>query len=235
MRFSIFLGWFFLLSVCTNVTAVNMARAPELSSGLPPNTRLTKLGDEIFLNGMPAEVVGIAVPASIKETAVFFARKWVTEGWKVNVERLGDSVHVMATNDVYQRVATLGKTGDNTTEGSLSLTDIPLRMKNGGGPKLPVGEHLQKPTGTVVLNEIRIRDQIGESILTTMTNSFNVEQNAAFYQERMVEQGWKEARRKNVDEAKSVILVFVQAKKEATFTIIRKDQQTFTTVNWINK
>ena len=211
-----------------------MARAPELESGLPVNTKLTKLGDEIYLNGIPAQIVGIAVPASIKETAVFFAEKWVLEGWKVRVERNNDLVLVISSNEVFQRVASLTKTGNASTEGSLSLTDIPLRLKNGGGHQLPVGEHLQKPIKTVVLNEIRIRDQAGESILTTMANDFNVEQNAAFYQERMVEQGWKEKRRKTVAEGQSVILVFAQANKEATFTIVRQQQQTFVTVNWIN-
>ena len=211
-----------------------MARGPELGSGLPANTKLTKLGDEIYLNGIPAEVVGIAVPASIKETAVFFARKWASEGWAVKVERNGDLILVMSSNDVFQRVASLTKTGEASTEGSLSLTDMPLRLKNGGGPQLPVGEHLQKPSSTMVLNEIRIRDQAGESIFTTMANDFNVEQNAAFYQERMVEQGWKEKRRKTVVEGKSVILVFAQANKEATFTMVRQKQQTFVTVNWIN-
>ena len=211
-----------------------MARSPELESGLPANTKLTKLGDEIYLNGIPAEVVGIAVPASIKETAIFFARKWASEGWTVRAERSGDLVLVTSSNEVFQRVASLTKTGEASTEGSLSLTDIPLRLKNGGGRQLSVGEHLLKPVNTKVLNEVRIRDQAGESILTTMINQFNVEQNTAFYQERMVEQGWKEKRRKTVEEGKSVILVFSKANKEATFTVIRQMQQTFVTVNWIN-
>lgn len=222
----------FVFLVCTSAFA---SAAPDLLSGLPPKTMLTKLGDEIYLNGMLTEVVGIAVPASIKDTAVFFAEKWVTEGWKVTVDRVNDIVYVMSVNDTYQRVASLSKTGNASTEGSLSLTDIPLRLKNGGGFLLPVGEHLLKPLNTAVLNEVRIRDQLGESIMTTMINSFNVEQNAAFYQERMVEQGWKETRRKTVEEGKSVILVFAQAKKEATFTLMRQEQKTLVTVNYIAK
>lgn len=232
MWFPNLLGWSFLL-VCTTSAAINMARAPDLESGLPANTKLTKLGDEIYLNGFPAKIVGIAVPASIKETAVFFARKWALEGWNVNVERNGDLILVMSNTDTFQRVASLNKTGDASTEGSLSLTDLPMRMKNGGGYQLPVGEHLQKPIKTMVLNEVRIKDQLGESILTTMANDFNVEQNTAFYQERMVEQGWKEKRHKTVEEGKGVILVFVQGNKEATFTMIRQKQQTFVTVNWV--
>lgn len=228
-----FVGWLTLF-FCTNSLAINMALAPDLESGLPTGTKLTNLGDEIYLNGMPTKLVGIAVPASIKETASFFAKKWASEGWNVNVERNGDLIVVMSSTDVFQRVASLNKTGNNSTEGSLSLTDIPLRLKNGGGFKLDVGKHLLKPTGTKVLNEVRIRDQLGESILTTLTNDFNVEQNAAFYQERMVEQGWKEKRHKTVEEGKSVILVFAQGNKEATFTVIRQKLQTFVTVNWIS-
>ena len=201
---------------------------------MPVGTKLTKLGDEIYLNGVPTEIIGIAVPASIKDTAVFFARKWALEGWKVKVERNEDQIVVMSSNDTFQRVAALTKTGEASTEGSLSLTDIPLRMKNGGGSQLPVGEHLLKPTNTMILNEVRIRDQAGESIFTTMANGFNVEQNSAFYQERMVEQGWKKKRYKTVVEGQSVILVFARANQEATFTIMREKQQTLVTVNWIN-
>lgn len=220
------------LLACTSLFA---AGAPNLSSGLPPKTTLTKLGDEIYLNGMFTEVIGIAVEGSIKDTSVFFAKKWASEGWKVTVERANDIVYVMSVNETYQRVASLSKTGEFTTEGSLSLTDIPLRLKTGGGVLLPVGEHLVKPLNTTVLNEVLIRDQLGESVTTTMINSFNVEQNTAFYQERMVEKGWKEAKRKTVEEGRTVILVFAQAKKEATFTILRQDQRTLITVNWINK
>lgn len=223
------------LFICTGATAGNFGGAPNLSSGLPLNTRLTKLGDEIYLNGMPAEIIGIAVPASIKDTAVFFANRWASEGWKVSVERAGDLVLVMSVNDVYHRVASLSKTGDASTEGSLSLTDIPLRLKNGGGLKLPVGEHLLKPTNTSVLNEVRIRDQTGETIFTTVVNSYSVEQNAAFYQERMVEQGWKETKHKTVEVGKSAILVFAQARKQATFTIMRQNEQSLITVNWVSQ
>jgi hypothetical protein len=209
--------------------------SPNLNSGLPPKTQITKLGDEIFLNGIPTEMIGIAVPESIKNTSAFFANKWIAEGWRVNIERNGDLIVVMSSNDRLQRVATLNKTGDNTTEGSLSLTDLPQRLKDGGGPSVPVGEHLIKPMNTMVLNEVRIRDQQGESIMTTLANNFDVEQNAAFYRERMVEQGWKETRHKTVVEGKGVIVVFTKPGKEATFTMVRQSRQSFVTVNWINR
>ena len=230
-----FLNLFILLFslVCTSAVAINIAKPPDLESGLPANTKLTKLGDEVYLNGIPAKVVGIAVPASIKETAIFFARKWALEGWVVTVDRNDELILVMSSNDTYQRVASLTKTGDASTEGSLSLTDFPFRLKNGDGYQLPVGKHLQMPVNSRILNEVRIKDQSVESILTTLSNEFNVEQNAAFYQERMVEQGWKEKRRKTVEEGKGVILIFAQGNKEATFMIVREKLQTFVTVNWV--
>ena len=92
-----------------------------------------------------------------------------------------------------------------------------------------------KPVKSMVLNEVRIRDAVGESIMTTLTNPFDVEQNAAFYQERMVEDGWKLKRRKTVEENKSLILVFEKPGKESTFTFVRQKRQSFVTVNWINR
>lgn len=230
-----------LLVVCLlclahgTLAALEAERNDSVAAGLPLNTKLTRLGDEIYLNGVPAEVVGIAVPASIRETSLFFAKKWNADGWRVNVERNGDFIAVTSTNGKLQRVAMLTKTGENSTEGSLSMTDMPLRMINGGGPQLPVAEHLPKPMKTMVLNEVLVRDATGESILTTLTNGFDVEQNAAFYRERMVELGWKEKRHKTVVEGKGVIIVFERPRKEATFTVVRQQRQTFVTVNWLNR
>lgn len=216
--------------------ASGLEPAPEGSGipGLPRNTKLTKLGDEIFLNGIPAEIVGIAVPASIRETALFFAKKWKADGWRVNIQRNGDFIAVTSDNGKIQRVAMLTKTGEDSTEGSLSMTDIPLRMTKGDGLQLPVGEHLPKPVKTMVLNEVVVRDESGESILTTMANDFDVEQNAAYYRERMVELGWKERRHRIVAD-RHVVAVFEQPRKEATFTFVRSGRQTFVTVNWINR
>lgn len=224
---------FVLLAWCAAITSRPAAAVPA-DPGMPPGTQITKLGDEVYLNGIRAEVIGIAVPASIKQTAVFFARKWTVDGWTVNVERNGDLIAIMAVNGKLQRVATLTKTGESSTEGSVSLTDIPQRMLDGGGPQLPVGEHLPKPHHTLVLNEVRVRDAAGESIFTTLANGFDVEQNAAFYQERMAEQGWKQKRHKTVVEGKSVIEVFERPGQEAEFTFVRQARQTFVTVNWIN-
>ncbi len=234
MRKYIFIAWISYLA-CTPLAALEETRGSGITAGLPLNTKLTKLGDQIFLNGIPTEIVGIAVPASIRETALFFAKKWEADGWRVKIERNGDLIMVTSNNGKLQRVATLTKTGDNSTEGSISLTDMPLRLINGGGPQLPVAEHLPKPIKTIVLNEVLIRDQAGESILTTLSNGFDVEQNAAFYRERMVELGWKEKRYKNVVQSQGVIIVFERPGKEATVTVVRRERQTFVTVNWINR
>lgn len=221
--------------LCPVVVAAELALRPGLDAGLPANTKVTNLGDEVTLNGIPTQIIGIAVPASIKATVGFFADKWAREGWHVKVDRNGDLLVVMSTNGTLQRVATLTKTGEATTEGTLSVTDLPRRLANDEGPPTPIAGHLVKPVNTLVLNEVRIRDEQGESIMTTLANGFDVEQNAAFYQERMVELGWKEKRHKTVIEGKGVILVFQRPGKEATFTVVRQSRQTFVTVNWINR
>lgn len=224
-----------LLALSSLVAAQPSINNFTLNNGLPPKTKVTKLGDEIYLNGVPTLMIGIAVPMSIKETSKFFGNRWSAEGWAVNLDKSGDLILVTATDGTFQKVASLTKTGAESTEGSISLTDMPLRLKTGEGYQLPVGEHLMKPVKSMVLNEVRIRDAVGESIMTTLTNPFDVEQNAAFYQERMVEDGWKLKRRKTVEENKSLILVFEKPGKESTFTFVRQKRQSFVTVNWINR
>lgn len=215
--------------------ALPSAGALSADSGLPPGTKVTKLGDEIYLNGIPALIIAIASPVSVKEASKFFTDRWSADGWKVTLGRNEDDILVMATDGNYQKVASLSKTGPNSTEGSISLTDMPLRLATGEGEQLPVGTHLIKPINSMVLNEVRIRDSTGEAITTTLTNQFDVEQNAAFYEERMVEDGWKMKKRKTVEDSGSVIEVFDKPGKESTFTFVRSGRQSYITVNWINR
>lgn len=180
-------------------------------------------------------MIGVAIPLSIKEASKFLGDVWSKDGWTVNLERSGDLVLVMAVDGHFQKVASLNKTGADSTEGVISLTDMPNRLATGEGEQLPIAEHLIKPVNSTVLNEIRVRDGSGEAITTTLTNNFDVEQNSAFYQERMVEDGWKLTRKKTVTEGSGVILIFSKPEKEATFTFVRQKRQSFITVNWINR
>lgn len=226
----------FILSSCFLIPVEAFSiQKNGLNAGLPQGTKITQLGDEIYLNGIPALMIGVAIPFSIKESAKFLGDQWSRQGWTVNLERNGEMVLVMAIDGEYQKVASLNKTGLNSTEGVISLMDLPKRLASGNEEQLPIAEHLLKPVNTTVLNEIRVRDVLGEAITTTLTNNFDVEQNSAFYQERMVEDGWKMVRKKTVIEGGGVILVFTKPKKEATFTFVRVKRQSFTTVNWINK
>jgi hypothetical protein len=228
---------FFLLSlsIFTSRGVFSQPTISNIENGLPAKTKITKLGDEVFLNGVPTLIVGIAVPMAIKDVVKYIGGRWSADGWKVNIDKDKDLIMVVAIDENYQKVASLTKTGEDTTEGSISLTDFPRRLRTGEGKQLPVAEHLIKPVNTIILNEVRIRDIMGESITTTMTNDFNVEQNVAFYQERMMEQGWKQKKNKTIEDGRGVILILEQKKQEATFTFVRTHKQTFVTVNWINR
>lgn len=228
---------FIIKSTLITLLIINNAQAANstviLERGLPSNTQVTQVGTEVYLNGLPTLMIGIAVPMSIKDTAKFLGNQWAEEGWKVTLEKRVDLIMVIAVDENYQKVATLNKTGENKTEGAISLTDLPRRMRTGKGENAPVAEHLVKPINSMVLNEVRIKDAVGDSIMTTLTNSFNVEQNSAFYEERMVELGWKRKKKRTIQEGASIILVFEKKNQESTFTFVRTKQQTFVTVNWV--
>jgi hypothetical protein len=203
--------------------------------GLPEETTVSKLGDEVYVNGIPAEIVAIAVPDSVKNTASYFLKRWTEAGWKTNLQRNGDYIIVSATDLNVQQVATLIKTGEHKTEGTLSVTDLPARLADGKGSDYEVGKHLPKPMNTLVLNEVKVRDDVGESIMTTLANYYDVEQNTAFYRERMFELGWTERKLKHMPDGKATVLVFERPGREATFTILLQNRQTFITVNWLSK
>jgi hypothetical protein len=187
------------------------------------------------VNGLKLDVIGISVPLSIKDTSLFFLAKWSQEGWKTSIERNGDFIFVNATNYKVQKVASLTKRGDQKTDGSISVSDLPYRLSVGKKTDLEVGKHLPKPLNTVVMNEVLTRDKMGESIMTTLMNGYSQEQNSGFYRERMVELGWREQKNKVLPDGKGTILVFEKAGQEATFTFFVQKGQNFITVNWLTK
>jgi hypothetical protein len=237
MRLVLSVSW---LVVCTLIVLTTTQASAQLSEegerfGLPEETTVTKVGDEVFVNGVPMEMVAIAVPDSVKNTATYFLKRWTEAGWETNLERNGDYIIVSAVDLNVQQVATLIKTGENKTEGTISVTDLPSRLAEGKGGDYEVGKHLPKPKNTLVLNEVKVRDAVGESIMTTLANYYDVEQNTAFYRERMFELGWSERKLKYTPDGKATILVFDQPGREATFTILLQNRQTFVTVNWLEK
>lgn len=231
---NIFIFFLLVFSTLISKSVLSQVSISNIENGLPPKTKITKLGDEVFLNGLPTLIIGVAIPMSIKDATIYISEKWGANGSNVNLDKNKDLIFVTTFDENYQKVASLSKTGDDSTEGSISLTDIPRRLRTGKGDLIPVAEHLIKPVKTIILNEVKVRDIIGESITTTMTNDFNVEQNVAFYQERMVEQGWKQKKKKIVEESGNTILILEKKKQEATFIFIRESSKTIITVNWIN-
>ena len=232
LRKSVFLLYISVIFLPINSSAQDFESS--LSIGLPKETQITKLGTNIYLNGIPTSMIGIAVPLSIKKLSNIIGDRWSADGWRVTLEKRTDLIMVIAITEDFQKVASLTSTGENSTEGSISLTDIPRRLRTGKGEMVAVGGHLIKPVNSMVLNEVKITDLTGESITTTLTNQFNVEQNSAFYEERMVELGWKMKRKKTIEEGKSVILELIRKNQEASFTFVRASKQTFITVVWIN-
>lgn len=205
------------------------------SGGLPKGTQVTSVGEKIFINGIPTTMIAVAMDQPIQQAATFFYEQWESEGWTMNLNREGDYIIVSASNRTHQKVATLVKTSNETSEGSLSITDLPRRMLEGIGSEYTVAEHLPKPLNTMVLNEVKILDSTGESIMTTMGNYYDVEQNVAYYKERMFELGWREKKISRPKDKEGVILIFTKPGKEANFTVFRQGKQVFVTVNWLSK
>jgi hypothetical protein len=117
------------------------------------------------------------------------------------------------------------------------MSDLPARMEQDIDTKAPVlAKHLRKPPGTVILNEVRTVDMVGESILTTMTNNFDMEQNIAFYQEDRAAEAWKLSFKKTAEDNGGTVMRYVSPKQqEATYTFTRGAGQTFVVVNWITR
>ena len=212
-----------------------------LLEGIPKNWGTTRVADEIEVNGLPILIFQVEGPQTLREAAVVIATAWASDSWKVTSKAAGHEVQIIGVRDGWLKQANLSSgvsdSGGKATQGYLSLSDLPARMKADIDTKAPVlAKHLRKPSGTVILNEVRTVDKAGESILTTMTNNFDLEQNIAFYEEDRAAEAWKLSYRRVSQEDGGTVVKFVSgANHEATYTFTRRAGQTFIVVNWVTR
>ncbi|MBC7489620.1 MAG: hypothetical protein H7240_06195 [Glaciimonas sp.] len=149
----------------------------------------------------------------------------------------GHEIQIIGLKDGWLKQANLSSSNIKTTKGYFSLSDLPTRMKTNIDTKARLLEkHLCKPSGTLILNEVRALDKSGDSILTKMINNFDLEQNSAFYEKDRAGKTWKPAyRRVDPDNGGTVIKFISCASKEVTYTFTRSAGQTFIVVNWITR
>lgn len=230
MKYSV---WRFLLflSVLPFVSSLTALADVALTDGLPPSTVVYEMGESVHVNGVPLKVVAISVSKPIQEVGTFFYKHWLDQGWTTELRRHGESIIVSGSNRQYLKTVSLTKSGESKTEGSISLSNLPTRLAKGIGADYAVGEHLPKPLNTLVLNEVKVRDAKGESIMTTMSNFFDEEQNINFFRLSMSDRGWKERKFSRPGNGKNGILIYAKGRQETTFTIVRQGNQVFVTAN----
>lgn len=209
---------------------------PLLLDDMPRSWTKLRLADEFEVNGLPLLIYEITGTEKLKDAATATAATWSKNGWQVTSKSVGEGLEITGIKGPWMKHARLMQDKEGI-KGHFSLSDLPGRMSAPNNDPPPVfGKHLPKPTGTMVLNEVRTVDKVGESILTTMANGYDVEQNTAFYEEAMVSMGWKLGFKRTVPENGNKIMKYVLSdKKEATFTFVKEGRQTHVVINWITR
>jgi hypothetical protein len=210
---------------------------PLLIDDMPRAWTKLRLADQIEVNGLPMLIYEITGTETLKEAAAATAAAWAKNGWQVTSKPVESGVEITGIKGPWMKHARLMPGKEKGIKGHFSLSDLPGRVAAPSNEPPPVfGKHLRKPTGTVVLNEVRTVDMAGESILTTLVNDYDIEQNSAFYEEAMVSLGWKLGFKRTVRENGNKVLKYVlKDGKEATFTFTREERQTFVVVNWVTR
>jgi hypothetical protein len=208
-----------------------------LLEGVPRNWSKTRLADEIEVNGLPMLIYEVEGPLKLHEAAVLLAGGWAREKWQVTAKADGHEVQIVGIKGDWLKQAKLSSGDRKQTQGYLSMSDLPARMEAGSDARAPqLGRHLRKPPGSVLLNEVRTVDMAGESILTTLTNTFDREQNVAFYQEDRAAQAWTLAFKRVTEDNTGTVMKYTSGtKKEAVYNITRVGGQTLIVVNWITR
>jgi len=192
----------------------------------PPDTTIGKLGESMIVNGIPMDVRQFVSRRSVEQVLEFYRQYWpkgtekepgytetdILEPWNM-ITRVEDgflmTVQVM----------------DNDGRGSSGL----LGMSRLPDPnKLPeLGKGFPKLKGSYVMNDVVTKDIGKHGRTLQLANRASVENNANFYRDHFVNQGWGIDMDQVISGGDTHTLRFSQGKKNVNIVIHRAEKGVF--------
>jgi hypothetical protein len=192
----------------------------------PPDSTIGKLGESMIVNGIPMDVRQFVSRRSVEQVLEFYRQYWpkgtekepgytetdILEPWNM-ITRVEDgflmTVQVM----------------DNDGRGSSGL----LGMSRLPDPnKLPeLGKGFPKLKGSYVMNDVVTKDIGKHGRTLQLANRASVENNANFYRDHFVNQGWGIDMDQIISGGDTHTLRFSQGKKNVNIVIHRAEKGVF--------
>lgn len=149
---------------------------------LPENIRVEPVAKRIVFNGLEMRASVFRSPQPVAQIVAFYEKAW--KG-RVVTNALGDTTMVGHGDGNYftsVRIAADGK----GSKGEIGIVNV------GSAPKhFEAGKGLPRPMGSKVFNDIAYPDDPVPARTVALRNGLSAPQNASFFRERLVGEGWK--------------------------------------------
>lgn len=149
---------------------------------MPDNIQVEPVAKRIVFNGLDMRASVFQSPKPAAEIIAFYEKAW--KG-RVVTNTLGDTTVVGHGDGDYftsVRIAADGK----GSKGEIGIVDVASAPKN-----FEPGKGLPKPMGSKVFNDIAYPDDPVPARTVALRNGLSAQQNATFFRERLLGEGWK--------------------------------------------
>lgn len=200
--------------LCAGVLPAHVSASDWPDPSLPDGTNAAAISSHLIYNGADMRSRVFASTQSAGDVVKFYRDLWGKQsvlnqlsGWQVVGHREGD---------FYITVQVRG-------EGSGSRGDIGIVRIPQENVRVELGKGVPRPANTTVFNDISYPDDPTPDRTLAMTNGLSLQQNAGYYREHLIAQGWKPADSGScVSDAASCVMNYEQGDRKMTLAMTER-------------
>lgn len=196
-----------MLLVAAPVMAASWPDVPK-----PEDMTVANVSKHIVFNGLDMRAQVFQSRLSEKEIIAFYRKTW---GRRMVVNSLGDSKLIGHKQGDYYITVQISESGGGTKGqiGSMNIASAPDHISLGKG--------LPTPMGAKVFNDISYPDDTVPARTVAMRDGLSPRQNASYFKERLLGQGWKPAAGNQCRTGDSCVLRFTRGDSKMTLMVMK--------------
>lgn len=175
--------YFSLLSLHYQNALAGWPQVPE-----PPQSKLSKLADEVYVNGVPMSITHFNSYLSSRQVLSYYRTRWSDNFAE------SDSKQWQQISQFKNEYLITVQVQDNSSNGSHGRINI---SKVSRQKQKKLGKGVPMMADSIVLNEVITKDKLNTSTMLLLINKSSVEENVGFYKTYFDENDWRKIIDKN--------------------------------------
>jgi hypothetical protein len=201
---TMWLAWLAMLPF--TASAANWPDTP-----VPGETQVSSVAKRIVYNGMDMHASVFESREHSDDILAFYRKAW---GDKVVVNKMGDNQVIAHRDGDYFTTVEVADAGDGS-KGKIGVVNL------ASAPTHPdLGKGFARPDGTKVFNDIAYPDDPVPARTIAMSNGLSAGQNAEYFREHLLADGWKPADENRCSSA-SCVLSYERGSGKMTMVVVQ--------------